>query len=189
MTRDELLAFFPKRLSVAEIGVLAGDFSESILIRADPRKLFLVDLWGQQDAAEYADTANRSDDAQERLYAKVVKRFENSPAVTIIRGMSTVVMPHLADLDWLYIDANHGYDAVLADLTAAAQCINADGFLAGHDYADAARDGTPFGVIGAIDTFLVQNPEWKLRFITDERWASWVMSKATLPWLPPCTRL
>jgi len=103
--------------------------------------------------------------------------------------MSDVVLPHLRNLDWMYIDANHSYDASLADIITAAECIHADGFLAGHDYAPCSRSGAPFGVIGAIDTFLVQNPEWKLRFITDERWASWIMSKNPLPWLPPCTRL
>ena len=148
MTRDELLVFFPKHLTCAEIGVLAGDYSQAINA-TNPARLFLVDCWGHQDQSDYDDGANRPDDAQERLYRKVCDRFRYDPAVCILRGMSDVVLPHLRNLDWVYIDANHSYDASLNDMVTAAECIHADGFLAGHDYAQCSRSGAPFGVIQA----------------------------------------
>jgi len=67
MTRDELLNCFPKHLTCAEIGVLAGNYSQAILTATNPVRLFLVDCWGHQDQSDYNDGANRPDDAQERL--------------------------------------------------------------------------------------------------------------------------
>ena len=51
------------------------------------------------------------------------------------------------DLDWVFIDANHNYDYVRADIAAWTPKVRPGGIIAGHDYLD--RDG--WGVIRAVD--------------------------------------
>jgi cephalosporin hydroxylase len=37
-------------------------------------------------------------------------------------------------LDFVYIDGNHGYEAVLDDLAAWSPKVRTGGFISGHDY-------------------------------------------------------
>lgn len=51
----------------------------------------------------------------------------------------------------LYIDADHSYEGVLADLRAWVPKVMAGGFVALHDY-----EARQYGVKGAVQTFCVE---------------------------------
>lgn len=65
-------------------------------------------------------------------------------------------------LDWSYIDGDHTYEAVLADLHAYAHKVRPGGFLAGDDYVQGGRYRG--GVKHAIDEF-VGSGEYRLVLI------------------------
>jgi hypothetical protein len=54
-----------------------------------------------------------------------------------------------ASLDWVYIDADHHYDSVKADLWAWFPKVRPGGILAGHDYTNEFG----WGVKRAVDEF------------------------------------
>ena len=56
--------------------------------------------------------------------------------VEIIKGFSLEVVNKFDDetFDWIYIDANHNYDSVKADLVAWIPKVKIGGWISGHDW-------------------------------------------------------
>lgn len=137
----------------AEIGVLRGDFSQMVLDRWGG-KLFLVDAWRHFDSG-YEDGDNFEQARQDENHDFVVRRFAERN-VKIIREESVVASSRFGDgeLDWVFIDANHCYEAVKADLYAWWGRVRPGGMVAGHDYLDKHDERGEFGVKRAVDEFL-----------------------------------
>lgn len=135
----------------AEIGVWQGDFSAHILSRW-PGKMILVDIWG--DCEEYRnDPRNESIEEQERYYRITLGKMALfGDRVRIIREMSVDAAKHIDNnsLDFVYIDASHNYESVMADLEAWVPKVKFGGVIAGHDFFDSEDIHTGFGVKSAV---------------------------------------
>ena len=55
-------------------------------------------------------------------------------------------------LDWVFIDANHTYDAVLADILAWSPKLKASGLLSGHDFGLAGVAEAVLRAFGHVNT-------------------------------------
>jgi len=167
-TRQALLELMPKKeYVIAEIGVQEGNNAADIMRICQPYKLFLVDPWRHQDIGYGNDPANVSDDEQERLYASTIDRFKQNPRIEIIREFSYEAAIYFnamsVKFDWIYIDANHSYEAVLMDLAQFAPMVCDTGYIVLHDYTN--QHG--WGVLAAISHFC-QSTNWKVIGITNE---------------------
>jgi len=153
----------PKRSVGVEIGVWAGDLSASILRAVRPTRLHLVDPWafapdeGYQQAW-YGGARAGGQAEMDEVYERVLQRFETEIAdgvVVIHRSPSAEAAARFEDasLDWVYVDGNHLYEYVWADLELFAPKVRPGGLLAGDDYGAAGwwHDG----VRRAVDRFLV----------------------------------
>lgn len=182
--RDEVIALLPKGGVVAEVGVAFGDFSEVILARTSPTRLHLIDPWAHQATEAYAsDPANFDQLNFDRTFHDVTKRFagqSQTGLVSIERGLSVELAPRYADgyFDWVYIDAMHTRDAVLADLRAFAPKVKPDGFILGHDYANHAEAlAMGFGVVEAVNEF-VRETGYSLVALTNCYYPTYAIAKA-----------
>lgn len=158
-----------------EVGVQRGDFS-SVLLTSDLEKIYLIDPW--RYLKEYDDIANLSDQEQENIYQNVLERFKLNMKVEIIRKMSLEACEHFQDntLDYVYLDADHSYEAVKSDIESWYKKIKIGGMLSGHDYLDGKIFAGDFGVKSAVDEFVKKN-NLEL-FLTDEaEWKSWFFIK------------
>ena len=103
----------------AEIGVLAGDFSERILAKR-PRQLHLIDPWEYRPGPEYIGWHGpyMNQDTMDAIYGGVCKRLGGKSNVMIHRVSSELACAHVPEdgLDWIYIDGDHHYDAVSNDI-------------------------------------------------------------------------
>ena len=111
----------------AEIGVAAGLFSET-LCQSIPRvKLHCIDPWTTYIGCPWDDHENKYIAAQKRL-----KPYRCS----LIRKTSTEAAKDFPDesLDFVYIDANHRYEHVVADIAAWLPKVRKDGIISGDDY-------------------------------------------------------
>ena len=74
-------------------------------------------------------------------------------------GRSHIVLAGFPDeyFDWIYIDADHSYDSVTRDATAAAAKIKPGGFLVFNDFAHADPYLGAYGVQRAVADFVVAN--------------------------------
>ena len=139
-TRRALMDWLPKGGRGAEIGVQRGNFAEVLWETCAPRKLYLIDAWRHQTATPYAkDKSNVSDAEHEDFLKQVRARFDrqiHAGSIEIIQEWSVAAMETLPrhSLDWIYLDADHTYDGVAADLRAAARILKPGGYLCGHDF-------------------------------------------------------
>ena len=160
--RDFLLKMLPQGSVGAEIGVDKGAFSASILRIVRPKELHLIDPWKHEESdvyrtARYGGMVQGQQAEMDDRYEAVRARFASeirSGQVTIHRSTSADALSRLpADfLDWVYIDGNHLYDFVKADLELSFERTKPGGYITGDDY----REGGWWqgGVKKAVDEFI-----------------------------------
>lgn len=162
----------------AEIGVQKGEHAE-LLLKEWGGFLYLVDCWKHQDSSIYPCMGNVSDDDHELFYMDAVDRLKAYASHSeIIRDYSTAAADKVPDgsLDFVYIDSNHTYDAVTADLRAWYPKVRPGGMIAGHDFTFDGNDDLPhggtFGVRPAVFDFLADKPS-VLYVAKAEEWPTW----------------
>ena len=118
----------------AEIGVAKGDYSQILLDTIPDLELYLIDPW-QWWCEGYSDPENAQQEEQDKRYEDVKQRFAGKNVV-ILRKTSMQAATILGDnfLDFVYIDANHSYDWVMADMLVWWRKIRSGGILSGHDF-------------------------------------------------------
>ncbi len=125
--RRTMLDRLPAGATICELGTYQGDFAREILARAAPAELHLVDVtFALCDPAVLAD-----------------------PAVTAHQALTTAYLKDCPDggFDMVYVDADHSYAAVVADIAAAKSKVKPGGLLAFNDFARIIRPGLgQFGV-------------------------------------------
>jgi hypothetical protein len=159
--RDELLGRLPKGGVCAEVGTWKGDFSARILELLEPRLLYLIDPWEYRGESEYEHSmygGHKPDGARaiEAIHQSVVDRFSTqieSGQVVVMRMRSDQAAAQLPNesLDWAYIDADHTYESVIADLRNFHGVVKPGGMLAGDDFGEAGWWEN--GVTRAVEEF------------------------------------
>lgn len=114
----------------AEIGVDFGDGAVRFL-RALPGKLYLVDPW--QPTKGYDSWTDVTEEEMGVRYEMVCRRFAADDRVEIRRETSDSFFASRPELDWVYIDGDHGEHAVYRDLVGALSCIKSEGYIFGDD--------------------------------------------------------
>lgn len=168
MSKDKVREVFLGRLPTGgvaiEIGVWHGDFSGTILDLIKPEKLYLIDPWANvtDESHSEAFVGRTEDDKMERIFAKVNKRFAkhiSAGQVEVIRDWSVPALERFdaSCIDFAYVDGDHSYEGVKADLAALFPKMRTGGVMAFDDYHRRGWWGD--GVIRAINEFLGQYPD------------------------------
>ncbi len=143
-SRIEMLRHLPQGGVVAEVGTYQGDFARAILDIMAPSRLHLADI----------------------TFSLCRGDVLADPRVQKHEGLSLPFLQSCADsrFDMIYVDADHGYEAVRADAAAAAPKVKPGGYLIFNDFARIIRPG--FGVLGvhqAVCEFAVSSG-WPVAF-------------------------
>jgi len=139
-----------------EIGVQRATFSTVLLEAWGGARLHCVDPWRSFEDPAYVDKANADAAKQEAIFQTARGRLAAfGERAEIHRATSAEAAPSFADgsLDFVYIDAQHHYEAVCEDLALWFPKLRPGGLFAGHDYLDGLVDGDLFGVKRAVDEF------------------------------------
>ena len=141
-TRQQVMNLLAKGGAGAEIGVFKGDFAAEILSCVQPRRLYLIDPWINMEDETLSKSwyAANSKHDMSAIYDSVCARFAEQSAsgtVEIMRQKSGDALKLIEDdsLDFVYVDGDHRYEGVLADLTASLAKLKCGGVLAGDDYS------------------------------------------------------
>jgi predicted O-methyltransferase YrrM len=133
-----------KDLVGAEVGVYYGAMSKALLEQAPRLILYMIDSW-QVGAPSNRKRAESNTDPTRRVILAM-------PSLEAIR--------HVPDLDFVFIDADHSYPAVKADIAAWMPKVKVGGWLCGHDYdlraVKRAVDGLPNVELGQDTTWFVK---------------------------------
>jgi len=139
----------------AEIGVLAGAYA-MVLCEAIPRlKYYGIDSW--YVGGKMKNHAHRG------KYEQAKKNLAPYDA-TLIRKLSMDAVKDFEDssLDFVYIDGNHQFDYVVADIIEWTKKVKKGGIVSGHDYVTANK----CGVIPAVNGY-IQAHKLRLNLTTD----------------------
>ena len=181
--RADFLKIFPKHGVIAEIGVDRADYSGDLLQHLEPSKFYLIDPWvgsiGNNDSVytagpnpdEVVDT--RLGDVQELFKAEI-----EAGVIELKRAYSNVCAPEFPYqfFDFVYVDGNHAYSAVLNDLRLYYPRTKDGGFIAGHDFANHMMPNFHnFGVIEAVCDF-VRESDAELIMITGGSFPTYVIA-------------
>ena len=136
--RSELLSRMPKGGICAEIGVWRGNFSRQILEATRPAELHLVDPWAYMPNLPlrgYGGRVAKSQRDMDAMARDLAESFAGDARVVVHRMTSAEFFASTPErFDFIYIDGDHRYEAVLADLTAAWTVLREGGVLAGDDF-------------------------------------------------------
>jgi len=185
-----LNSMYPNGIGI-EIGVLRGEYSKIILDRWHNGTLYLVDTWRHLD--EYIDLNGRNDQYHYDCMVETTKNIkEHQNRAHMIRMDSTVAANMFPDeyFDFIFIDADHSYEAVVKDLEVWWPKIKKGGLFCGDDYipddgdiwlinhdTDTQEYAGKFGVRRAVNEF-AQQQELKIYSTTDEPyWKQWYTFK------------
>lgn len=123
--------------SVAEIGVLRGR-SAFALLTGCPGPVYCVDPWS---------------DPGDHAYRGFMEECGHFPNLVAVRGLSPAAAAHVPDVDMVFIDGDHAYESVRADIEAWLPKTRQ--LICGHDYSDPAdyteQSGGYEGVKRAVD--------------------------------------
>ncbi len=160
--RRELLELMPKGKLSIEIGVWKGEFSEILLEGLQPSKLVLIDPWGVQDDPEdgVSLAGARSKKDMDRIYESVKDKYRDEIAlgkVSVIRDFSVPAMAQFKDesIGFAYVDGDHSYEGVKADLKAILPKMMTGGVIMLDDYH--RKGWWKDGVMRAFHEFLGEN--------------------------------
>jgi FkbM family methyltransferase len=181
---------YPKGIGV-EIGVLRGEFSKIILERWEQGTLYMVDTW--RHIGEYVDLNGRDDQYHYDCMTQTARNIKDYQDRAHMIRMDSVQSSHIFPdeyFDFIFIDADHSYQAVVRDLESWWPKIKKGGLFCGDDYIPDDGDiwlinhddGTQqyagkFGVRKAVNEFAQQNG-LKIYSTTDEPyWKQWYTFK------------
>ncbi len=147
---------FPKTLNQSgligegvEIGVLKASFSEWILQHWNGSCLHSIDPWMHFSDGRYIDGHNLTDDSHEQHYQIACAKLSPfGKRSKIHRQRSEEASSKFLDrsLDFVYIDAQHHFEAVRDDIVRWFPKVKIGGIIGGHDFFE---DGDyPFGRFG-----------------------------------------
>ena len=147
----EFVAFLPDKVVMAEIGCYGGESTAYFTKKAI--KIYCIDPW-QTYTEKYPDGFGGSTltdlDEAERAFDLVATRFPN--IIVKMKGFSIKKVNEFINefFDMVYIDANHEYEFVLADIKAWLPKIKKGGIISGHDFNHTDPHGTRVGVEQAV---------------------------------------
>lgn len=149
----------------AEIGVFRGLMSEALLSLRPDLTLIMVDSWAGHAQPRHSRSQAEVRAEAERRVAPYGDRAR------IVQGDSLEVAGTVEDgsLDFAFIDADHAYEAVAADIRAWRPKVKPGGLLCGHDYHERWTEERGYGVVQAVDE-AVQANGWDLELGEDETW-------------------
>lgn len=175
-----VLKRLPVNAVVAEIGVLRGMMSEYLLRKHPTLKLFMVDSWqtAEHQPDHYRATgdvhANHTDPGRVASHRREAEgKAKQFPGRAIIFPVASVEAAKAIDdrsLDLVFIDADHSYEGVKADLAAWAPKVKAGGWLGGHDYKNPAPEFNFSGVDRAANEWA---SAWGVVVETDLNFTWW----------------
>lgn len=148
----QFISDMPHLRRFVEIGVYTGAsvtfLAKRLMARGTPFELYAVDLWDQVGQTNYDRTI---DPAIWKEFSERINREGVAGHIRILQKDSVNAAAEFQDksVDFAFIDANHSYEHVVADINAWLPKIRTPGgILAGHDY------GEPCGVKQAVDELL-----------------------------------
>ena len=134
-------SLLPHNTIMAEVGSFAGESAELFLMTRKVRHITCVDLWSDEN--NYGTTKSAPYIGQAEKDFKERMSLYNPVMYDVLKTDSVEGASYFKDrsLDFVYIDADHIYKYVKADIEAWLPKVKIGGIIAGHDYKARVQTG------------------------------------------------
>lgn len=144
---------------ICEVGVQeAKNFM--LMIEHNPRVAIAIDPW-IDDGVVSRNSSLYPQEALDQQYESLKQLAKEKPFIQVVRKYSFDAVHDYPDnyFDFVYIDADHTYNAVLKDVKDWYPKVKRGRFLVGDDYRNVKKlkTGIRFGVIKAVNEFANAN--------------------------------
>jgi len=140
--------FGDREITGIEIGVAAGTFSRMLLRKLNLKKLYLIDPYRWYDNVNF--TINDLSKFKKQCKKKL-KKYDNKTFIQLPSQEASELFKD-ESLDFIYIDGDHHYDFIKADIALYWPKVKKGGMLGGHD-----MDAEFLGVCRAVVEFANKN--------------------------------
>lgn len=156
---DAILRRIPKGARGAEVGVFRGVLSR-YLLQLGVERLFMIDNWlpAKEQPRQYKETRDycaglTADEAasNEALAREVATRSHGRGKVLKMASVEAAALINDGSLDFVFLDADHSYEGLKADIAAWLPKVKPGGWLCGHDYKNHMDQFDFSGVDRAVD--------------------------------------
>jgi hypothetical protein len=142
-------SLLPSSAVIAEVGVFHGYFSDYLYHLFDPSVMFLIDTFNTHDFISGLFTTDN--------HFSYIKNKVDGKRVHCMQGYSWDMLNNLStnSVDYIYIDADHSYESVKKDISAAYNAIKHNGIIQFNDYCNfSILENDTYGVMQAVNEFL-----------------------------------
>jgi len=174
----------------AEIGVQQGVFSETLLAPNPELKLYLVDSWECREGTFILTGGEILESTQhivDIFYKNTLERLKAYKNIHPIRKSSMDALAEIEDesLDFVYIDANHHFDFVMADIIGWSKKVRSGGVVSGHDYyygikSDRSACSICFDVKYAVEAYANAHSIQEVNILGGSGNPSWLWFKGAI---------
>ena len=128
---------FKKIGNAIEVGVWRGEFAAHNL-RFWSGNYVMCDLWGFREDGTADKNMDDKGSWNEVMFDAIRNTLFAGERVTMNKGASIEVAKTFPDnfFDWIYLDALHDYDSVMADMEAWWPKLRTGGLFSGDDFGD-----------------------------------------------------
>ena len=160
--RESLVKYLAPELrggTIAEVGVMYGDFSDFLLRTIEPEVFVAIDrfdahtatlIWGKPPAEKFQGMTHR--EFYERRFS------DRGKQVRCEEGDSGECLSRHPDrtFDMIYVDAGHDYESVKRDADLSKQKIKLKGILIFNDYIKYSHyEDCYYGIIPVVNNLVV----------------------------------
>jgi predicted O-methyltransferase YrrM len=138
---EEISKNVPENGAIVEIGSLFGRSAFAWAASCKPSvKIFCIDPWDETEIEAYSGFS-MSQGTHHGKIRNSIEVFKKNlgpylPRVTTIQERSPLQNWTNGNVDVVYIDGNHTFEAVCSDITYWYKLLNKDGILCGDDFYD-----------------------------------------------------
>ena len=162
--REKFLRMMPTQGMVAEIGVAAGEHALLMKQISKPNRLYLIDPWVGKNNPNYAGSpamqliTDAGVDILEEGEFDLTTHLDDVVAMKEYSVEASRKFPN-EFFDYVYIDADHSYEAVKEAIKHWYPKIKMGGYIAGHDYRHGGKSklAAGYGVVQAVHEFIDKN--------------------------------
>lgn len=148
-------------IKIVEIGTFSGDTAKYLLDHCSGIWLSCVDPYKGYTAYDTTMMQQQRAYVTSEIFNKYVNvRHIDKPSVDAAKDFKP------GSVDLVFIDGDHCYSAVLADLEAWYPIVRSGGIVSGHDYVE----GPGLGVVQAVDAFCSRHSINNLKSTSDRFW-------------------
>jgi hypothetical protein len=161
-----LKELIPNHIDYLEIGVLAGDYTEVVLMNKDVKSATLLDTFKMYDWAR-KEPQRFTEDGHLDFIKNRFKHYEN---VFLEIGNSIDLLPlKEKKFDYIYIDADHRFKYIHNDLLKSISMCRPNAIVGINDFMltpkrfqNEDRDADVWSVTNMVCQFLRYNQNWEI---------------------------